>query len=214
MRPSPSSHRFPSPKSATGGRRLLAVGILATGVVLAGCGGDGDDADASNPVGADAGGDGGDGAAASGDTPSGGAALVVEVDGRSYAFEAMACSTTESGTLVGSGATPGDAPVAGAMLDSGAILDFRIQPEGSRNEEGMSFDEQHYITIDDVDNDLTWNAGSTPFLGGVTFEDSHIEEWTLDGTVASGSASFIEEGVDYGQDVVIEPKTGTFEFQC
>lgn len=209
----------------------VGASMVLLALVLGACGDDGGDAGADRSDAAatspdepndgaspedGAGEDGGEDGVTEPDSPSGSLPLVVEVDGRTYEFEPLACDVADNGSLVGSGRSPGGGYDSEAGRSTGVFLEFRIQPEGSPNQEQMASGERHFVMVADSDEDLTWNAGQNPLPYTVTFEDSYIDTWSLEGISASGTANFVEEGSapNNQRDSELVRRQGTFEFNC
>lgn len=154
-----------------------------------------------------------------GDFPVLGSARVTIGD-VSYEFALLECliSTISEDTLEGSGYSyDTDDP------ERQDFVQFRIAPAGSPDvpsgSPGQTVTVPHAIIVQDVDEDLDWNAGYSPFLGPITYEHSRILDWTRDGMTASGTALFIEENYAYSQDENAdypEPTSteGSFEIDC
>lgn len=164
-------------------RAILGL-VLATGSLVA-CGGDDDvdagaadgdeSVDAPDPAG-DGGDDGGgdDGAAPADD------GVVVDIGGETWELSLLTCDITDSGALAGT-ATVGEVAIG---VEPEVFAEFRIQPEGAANQEPVSFENGHFFTL--AGDGYDWNAGSSPFIASVTFDESFIDTWELDGGVASG----------------------------
>lgn len=187
--------------------------VLAAGSLVA-CGGDDDEVDAAAADGdesVDAPDSADDGDAAGGgegeDQAPGDAAVVVEIGGETWELSLLTCDITDSGALAGS-ATVGEVAIG---VEPEVFAEFRIQPEGAANQEPVSFEEGHLFTLRGDGYD--WNAGSSPFIASVTFEDSYIDTWELDGGTASGTASFVDEE-NTGDQEEPEPVEGTFSIDC
>jgi hypothetical protein len=187
-------------------RLLLAVGVAA---LLVGCGGGDDDApvaDATSPGATDA--------APTGDTDpasSGANTAVVTIGDERYEFDVtpsaiQRCDADFFGAFWALGAAPG----------SGGI-EVLLPPEGDPNH-----DPARIIVRDDA-NDLEWQADVATELVTMGLPEgvSRVDEFTVDGSSVSGSASFVEansvfawvgQGSDPGS--VPEPVEGTFQITC
>lgn len=182
--------------------------VLAAGSLVA-CGGDDDDAaaaDGDESVDApDPAGDGGD----DDDDEAGpaGGGVVVDIGGETWELSLLTCDITDSGALAGT-ATVGEVAIG---VEPEVFAEFRIQPEGAANQEPVSFEDGHFFTL--AGDGYDWNAGSSPFIASVTFDESFIDTWELDGGVASGTASFVDEE-NTGDQEEPEPVEGSFSIDC
>lgn len=199
-------------------RRWPAL-LLAVAVVVAACANDGDDGQAeateaasptpatATPAGTTGGADGSDDAADTlEDLASDTGSAVVTVGDVTYEFSLAGTTTIGSSTLVGL-----CRPIFGMLQGSGFVTDGRditvdmeIPPV-----DWESFEDDRYdppaIEVEDEEAGVQWVADSgNEFLSG-----SGVGDYEQDGTVASGTATFVNE---FEPDS--DPVEGTFEIDC
>jgi hypothetical protein len=148
---------------------------------------------------------------AEGPSTGGGNVATVTVDGVNYEFELFECSIQPNGSLYGGGSTA-DATATNEGL-TGSNLQFHIQADGFKYEDAAGFEDNHYLTVSDNDQDLRWVAGLTPLPASATLEDSRIVNSSLTGTSATGTALFIEQSQAGNQDAAISVD-GEFDISC
>jgi hypothetical protein len=151
-------------------------------------------------------------AASDAPTGDGEAQAIVVIGDQTYVFlpgPYGLCSDRGDGSISVGGTTKDFDPGV-----SGAGASFVIQADGWQDPNpDLANEGDPYIKIGDYGTGQDWNAGAGPFLGKVTYDDSHIESSTLGGGHAEGTAMFIEQGQAFGQE---EPVSiaGTFEVTC
>jgi hypothetical protein len=145
-------------------------------------------------------------------TGDGEAQAIVVIGDQTYVFlpgPYGLCSDRGDGSISVGGTTKDFDPGV-----SGAGAAFVIQADGWQDPDpDLANDGDPYIKIGDYGTGQDWNAGAGPFLGSVTYQDSHIESSTLDGGHAEGTALFIEQGQAFGQEPPVSI-AGTFEVTC
>jgi hypothetical protein len=194
---------------------LLALLLIAT----AACGGGDDAPEATNgtePGGSEAtsepgaatpGAENGDESDDSGDAPAAGGASVAVITIGEYRYEIdvtpgaiQRCDPDFFGGFwaLGSG--------------DGGTLELELWPDGMEGETDR-------VAVSDNENDFDWVADAeADFMGVVETGVSQVDSFTVDGSTASGTATFIEENAVFaavgGTGEPPEPVTGTFEVVC
>lgn len=133
--------------------------------------------------------------------PSNGVApntAVVIIDGQRYEFTLTQCLSM-AGALAGGGKSSDGSDVR---------INIQVPPQG-----GLE-DTLPYIRVDDVEKNLDWRAGGevVDTLQGYEEGVSQVDEYSNDGSQASGTATFIELYRALGGDFT--SVDGTFEFAC
>lgn len=214
--------------------RLLAL-IAAASLLLIGCGDDGDSSDAQLDTGAtedtptgesDADGSSGDDADATSDDDVGdlvddldfgdGTARVTvgDVD---YEFSLGGNESADGTTFIGVcqelfGLIAGNGFVSG---DPETTIDFEIPPPDWESYDDGRFDNTEPRIEIELGDDGGWAADPTLATNRPEIEgQSQIDEWTLDGAVAAGTATFIEMEPFSAPVEGATPVEGSFEIGC
>lgn len=193
-------------------RSLVSLALV---LALTACGGDDDAADepAVEPSDEPAAEPADEPAAEPTDEPGAGEAMagdnvaIVTIGDRTYEFDVTPGATTrcDPDFFGAFWATGGSA--------DGARLEALLPPPDDPN-----FDEMPRITVNDPTTDRDWTADPLREMAGVEEGESQVDEFTTDGTSASGSATFVDQNESFafqgGSGVEPVPVTGTFEVRC
>lgn len=192
--------------------RVIAASAAAL-LIVASCGGDDDatpadePADAAEPAAADepatepADGDGDEPAAVE-EQASGDNTVTVTIEGTTHVVD------------VSMGPAPRcDPDFFGAMWASGgdadAFVNALLPPPDDPNHDAAN------ITLNV--GELEWIADPEKSMSGVEPGESQVDDYTVDGNTASGTATFVELEETYGHSgggPKATPVTGTFEISC
>jgi hypothetical protein len=188
--------------------------MLSFAMLVSACSGSGD-GDGAGPAGesppADAT-DAAPGSAAVGDADgNGGSYAAITVGDQRFEFDLElgnnGCSQPATGVMAGGGFTEDADPSAslGVARTTGAHVTFAFSPEGSLFG-GSS------VVVEDFSSDVEWWADAEQRL-----DQSLVREWTRQGNVVTGTASFVDPAaarVASLEGQPVESRDGTFEVFC
>jgi hypothetical protein len=108
--------------------------------------------------------------------------------------------------------------------DNGELLLVDGQSSGigitlpGENWASQGIDDPASVEVTIAETDESWVANPDTNLPGIEAGQSQVDDWTIDGNTASGTATFVEENAAYaaagGTGDPVQPMTGTFEVTC
>lgn len=210
-------------------RPSLTALALVTALALAGCGGDDDagDSDVPAPVDDSTTGSGDDGSA---DEPAADDSAAADEPAAEPASEPASGGGGENVAVVTVGdetfeidVTPGsvtrcDPDFFGAFWALGgdradASIELLLPPPGDPN-----FEDPPTVKVQTDDGDVEWIADPSREMAGVEAGGSQVDDFSVDGNTASGTATFVDLNETYafqgGVGEAPVPVTGTFSVTC
>lgn len=184
---------------------LISAAILGTVLVFGACGGD-EDSPATPTVGAESGTTPSQPTTSGDNQPSesdnaGDRRAVVTVGDERYEFELSTQCLVMFGNLAGIGRS-----VDGRDI----VINIGVPPEDWETSD-EDWDPPS-IRIDDRENDIDWRAGGEVATEMIPTGMSQVDDFTIDGSSASGTATFVDlYAAMRGEPEAVQ---GTFEFNC